>query len=41
MHGLIGLMFLAAYMVSVDEYLLVISMIWIAAGTVVEELKEK
>jgi hypothetical protein len=40
MYGLIGLMFLAAYMVSVDEYLLVISMIWIAAGTVVDELRQ-
>jgi hypothetical protein len=41
MHGLIGLMFMAAYMVYVDEYLLVISMIWIAAGTVVYELKDR
>jgi hypothetical protein len=41
MHGLIGLMFMAAYMIYVDEYLLVISMIWIAAGTVVDELQGK
>jgi hypothetical protein len=41
MHGLIGLMFMAAYMVYVEEYLLVISMIWIAAGTVVYELQGK
>jgi hypothetical protein len=40
MHGLIGLMFMAAYMVYVDEYLLVISMIWITAGTVVYELRQ-
>jgi hypothetical protein len=40
MHGLIGLIFLAAYMVYTEEYLLIISMIWIVAGTVIHELKE-
>jgi hypothetical protein len=40
MHGLIGLMFLATCMVYGYDSLLIISMVWIAAGTVVSELKE-
>jgi hypothetical protein len=40
MYGLIGLMFMAAYIIYVDDVLLVISTIWFAAGTVVHELKD-
>jgi hypothetical protein len=39
--GFIGLIFMGAYTVYAEEYLLIISMIWIVGGIVVNELQGK